>query len=106
LIAALSLLLGACASGPAIDGNLDCPTDGTWIGASSEESDDSPESNNLLTQALSPYRLRRGGEVTVLDRATASLAVDGREVVVVEARWDPQAGWVIAHTTGCEEFTG
>jgi hypothetical protein len=42
--------------------------------------------------------------VIVVDEGVASLVVDGREVIVAQAREGPAGGWIVATHQGCAGY--
>lgn len=101
------LLVAACTTpSPAVDGQLDCPTDASFAGFAdyTEGTVGAPTPDEALEKAIAPYRREHGGEVIVVDEGVASLVVDGREVIVAQAREGPAGGWIVATHQGCAGY--
>lgn len=105
-VAALTLLLTACAQSIVIDGEIDCETEFPWSeeGSVPEGTPGFATAAKAIEEYLGPFQSNHGGQQQMIDEVTGSLVLDGREVVVGVASEAPAGGWLVLTGVGCEDF--
>jgi hypothetical protein len=106
LMAAVCVVLAGCTTTPP-DGQLDCPTDESWIGVAdfgqNAIGSETPEA--AIESAMAQYQDRFGGDLVFVADNRGSLVIDGNEVVIVYATPTLAGSWLVRETTGCEQYT-
>ena len=100
----------ACVEGAepqAIDGELDCLDDSRWsiVGTPTADAVADPTAEVALRRALRPWTERHGGTIQIDKHgATATLTINGREVIAAHATETTADTWIATTVTGCADY--
>lgn len=89
-----------------INGKLDCESDVEFSvqGSVLPDAQGPPTPAAALESFLAELVSRYGGEMAIVDDATGSLVVEGRETVVAFATPAPAGGWIVLTALHCEKY--